>query len=551
MFAHALAHVGFALRTARTRPGVAAAAVGEFLGRWVLRIALPVAGMAAMLHSFPYRAAAGGVHFRVEATVVAHPGLSADTTFGSWIFDDLDWLPLGVHLSPENVDVVRMASRATSDPQGYVDALRADFRDQVPQLLAWLLGEALIGFFLGLLVAAAVNLALRYLRHAPWRPHELRHRLRQLGAAVAVLVVVAGVGALTYNPDWARSSRLTGTLGALQLFPKQLQEYYHQQATAFDVVRGIAAIQAQLQQNIDREKVPPTAFNVMYISDMHLAGTYPLVREYVENFDVSLIVNTGDETQFGTAAELTPAYRKEIEAVTKVAPMVWVAGNHDSPTTVAQMQRIPGVYVLGSKTSSGEGFDVGLGTLTAYGLTVGGIPDPRVYGAPGLYGSDADAKTDGLERAAMDQAVSGLSPDQQFDILMTHEPAAAAELVKDLPKQVRQVNSGHTHHQNASGDIQHDKVIDLVEGSTGAGGLKEVGVADYNPSPIEFSIESVASDCQFTKVVRFQIAASTTARADLAAEAGNVTASTVYLDPQDVAAGRNCRVSEGIEVPGG
>jgi predicted MPP superfamily phosphohydrolase len=506
--------------------------------------------MAAMLHSFPYRAAAGGVHFRVEATLFTRPGLTADTTLGSWIFDDVDWLPIGVHLSPENVDVVRMASRATKDPQAYVTALRQDFRDQVPQLLAWLVGEALIGFFLGLLVAAAVNLALRYLRRADRHPHELRHRLRQLGVAVGVLIVVGAVGAATYNPGWAKTSRLTGTLGALQLFPQQLQEYYRRQATAFDVVRGIAAIQAQLQQNIDREKVPDTAFNIMFISDMHLASTYPLVREYVQNFGVSLVVNTGDESQFGTAAELTPAYRKEIESVTKLAPMLWVAGNHDSPTTAAVMQRIPGVYVLGGKTSSGEGYDVSLGALKAFGLRIGGIPDPRVYGAAGVYGSDDDSKTDKLERAAMDAATASLPSEERFDILMTHEPAAAAELAKDLAGRVRQVNSGHTHHQNSSGAIQSGPVIDLVEGSTGAGGLKEVGVADYNPSPIEFSIESVAANCQFTKVVRFQIAASTSARADLAAEAGNVTASTIYLEPQDVASDRVCSTTAGIESPG-
>ena len=39
-----------------------------------------------------------------------------------------------------------------------------------------------------------------------------------------------------------RLTRLTGTLAALQLFPGQLQKYYQQHATAFDVVNGIANI---------------------------------------------------------------------------------------------------------------------------------------------------------------------------------------------------------------------------------------------------------------------------------------------------------------------
>ncbi|TAM84528.1 MAG: metallophosphoesterase, partial [Jatrophihabitans sp.] len=110
---------------ARRQPRRSAGLVGAFAGRWLLRIALPMAGMAAMLQSFPYRAAAGGVHFRVQATLFTHPGLSADTTVGSWIFDDIDWLPVGVHLSPENVDVVTMAARARTDPQAYVERLRS------------------------------------------------------------------------------------------------------------------------------------------------------------------------------------------------------------------------------------------------------------------------------------------------------------------------------------------------------------------------------------------------------------------------------------------
>ncbi|TAM87296.1 MAG: metallophosphoesterase, partial [Jatrophihabitans sp.] len=294
-------------------------------------------------------------------------------------------------------------------------------------------------------------------------------------------------------------------------------------------------------------RAPATSFNIMMISDMHLAATYPLVRDYVRNFGVSLIINTGDESQFGTAAEITPTYRAEIESVTRLAPMLWVAGNHDSPVTEAIMAGIPGVYVLGSKTGTGSGYEVALGSLRAYGLRIGGVPDPRVYGAAGLFGSDVDAETDKLEQAAIDSAVAGLPRDEKFDILMTHEPAAAAQLIKDLPGRVRQVNSGHTHHQNPSREIQAGPVIDLVEGSTGAGGLKEVGV-DYKPAPIQFSIESVAADCQFTKVVRFQIAAGSAA--DVAAGAGDVTASTIYLAPQQVADGRTCTTAEGIQTPG-
>jgi predicted MPP superfamily phosphohydrolase len=523
--------------------------VGEFVLRWALRIALPLAGASAMLHLFPYHAIAGGVRFKAAATLFTRSGITADTTFGSWIFGNVDGLPIGIHLSPQNVDVVKMASAATADPQAYVDSLREDFSAQVPKIVAWLAGEALLGVLLGLLVSAAVNLAVRQLRGLPRRERELRLRGRQLAASFAVLVVVAAYGAASYNPDWTKQSRLTGTLGALQLFPGQLRAYYQQRATAFDVVSGIASIQAQLQQRIEQKSTPPTSFNIMYISDMHLAGTYPLVQQYAQNFDVSLIINTGDESQFGTAAELSPGYVAQITSLTKVAPMIWLAGNHDSPTTAQIMAKIPGVTVLGGKTTDASGgFAVTAQQLQAFGLHIAAIPDPRVYGAAGVYGADDDKLTDPLERGAMDHALQKVSEDDRFDIFATHEPVAADEIAKVLDGRVRQTNSGHTHKQNADSEVQGGKTIKLVEGSTGAGGLKEVGL-EVKPSPVAFSIESVAQDCQFTKVVRFQVNGAAPTSTDLStADAQNVTASTLYLKPQDVADGRTCSTTQGIST---
>src|SRR5262249_32664069 len=212
-------------------------------------------------------------------------GFSADTTFGSWVFPHVDGLPAGVHVTPVNVDLVRIASAASSDPQAYAERLRVDLVDQLPAITAWLIGDVLIGVLLGLGAAAAVNLAIRQLRGLPRRQHELRHRLRQLVAAGVAIVLVAGIGALTYEPHWARQSRSSGTLAALQLFPNQLQNYYNQNAKALDVLSAVAAIQSGLQQHLEQSDFPAAAFNVMFISDMHLASTYPLVAQYAKNFD--------------------------------------------------------------------------------------------------------------------------------------------------------------------------------------------------------------------------------------------------------------------------
>jgi predicted MPP superfamily phosphohydrolase len=529
-----------------------ARAVAEFVLRWALRIALPLGGAAAMLTLFPYHATAAGAHFRVQGSVLSRPSLSADTSFGSWTFPHVDGLPVGVHITPLNVDLVKMAGAASADPQAYADRLRHDLVGQLPAITAWLVGETLLGIGLGLGVGAAINLAVRQIRGSPRRKHELRHRLRQAGAAVAVLAVVALVGALTYQPDWARRSRANGTLATLQLFPDQLDQYYDQRAKALDVLNAIAAIQSGLQQRIARPDQPATAFNIMFISDMHLGTTYPLVAQYARSFDVKLIVNTGDEAEFGTGAEMTSSYLDQLRAVTKIAPMIWLAGNHDSPSTIAVMRSVPNVVVLGTKTRvPGGGYAVAGQDLTAYGLRIGAVPDPRVYGGSGEFGAEDDASVNPLEKHAVDESVKDVSEDTRYDIFATHEPVAVDQLHKDLPGQIRQTNAGHTHRQNSDTTVQKGGSINLVEGSTGAGGLDQLN-RGLPQAPIEFSMESVAGNCQFTRLVRFQITgtAPESAGAVTANDLPQVSASTQYLRPQKIDPPRHCGTELGLGVPG-
>lgn len=539
----------------RHRVPAVLAVLAAGLARWALRLALPVAGAAAVLHSFPYSATVQGVRFRVEGTLFARPGLSADTTLGSWEFPDLSGLPVGVHIRPLDVDVLELARAAEGDRVGFAERLQADATDQLPRIAAWLVAEVLLGVVLGLLAAAAVNMSVRYLRGLPRRPDEFRRRLRQSGAAVVAMALVAGYGWVTYNPDWVRQSRLTGTLAAAQLFPGQLADYYTQQSKVTDVLGSVIGLQASLQDQIDDSRAPATALRIMFISDMHLAGNYPLVQAYADSYGVALIVNTGDESEFGTTMELTPTYLDALRAVTAETPMLWVAGNHDSPDTVDVMRSIPGVTVLGDKRSTGDGYEITAGVVKAFGLTIAGMSDPRTYGGPGVYGSDDGSKVGPLQREVAAEALSPLTDedadDRPFlDIVATHGPVMAKEARALLGDGVRQTNAGHQHRQNESTEIQDGSGIDLIEGTTGAGGLDVIGRGSERP-PAAFSIESVAIDCQFTRVIRFQISpsgtvASATGEVAPTSTGSDVTASTIYLQPQDIEEDRVCSTALGL-----
>lgn len=580
---------------ARRSAAVASRVVQTAL-RWLLRIALPLLSAAAMLQAFPYHATVQGVPFEVQGSLFTRPGLSADTTLGNWEFPQVSGVPFGVHVTPEDVDVLELTRLAGGDLPGFVARLQADFTAQLPRIAFWLVGELLLGLAIGLAVAAAVNMSVRYLRGRPRRAHELRHRALEAGVALLITVAVAGYGVLTYNPDWVRDSRLTGSLAAAQLFPAQLSQYYTQQSKVLDVLGSVVGIQAALQAQIEDDQTPETALRIMTVSDMHLSATWPLVGQYATNYDVDLIINTGDESEFGTREELTPTYLDGIRAVTGTTPMLWIGGNHDSPATEDVLRSIPGVTVLGTKTATEGGYAVTAGVVEAYGLRIAGLSDPRVYGASGAYGSDDKSVTDPLEREAVAAALTleesepvngdgtsspSSSPSSSpassspstpagdgdtdspdpVDVFAVHDPVAAEAVREELPDLVRQTVSGHVHAQNDNDDVQDDDgAIDLVEGSTGAGGLDNIVRGTARP-PIEFSIESVGADCQFTRVIRFSIVASDeTGTADatgatLQAYGDDVTASTIYFTPQQVDDDRTCGTDLGIGAeqpwPGG
>jgi hypothetical protein len=103
------------------------------------------------------------------------------------------------------------------------------------------------------------------------------------------------------------------------------------------------------------------------------------------------------------------------------------------------------------------------------------------------------------------------------------------------------------HAQNNDKDIQKGDPITLVEGSTGAGGLDNLA-RGISTLPVEFSVESVAADCQFTKITRFQVTniAPGVATTLTTAALPQVNASTRYLNPQHLTETRLCDTNLGL-----
>ncbi len=133
--------------------------------RWIARLGSAGLFASILARAWPYRMSVDGVPLRVQATLFTRSGLSADTTLGNWEFPHLCGLPVGVHVAPSNVDLLRVTRSASPDTAAYVSRLRSDFVRRFPAVATWLVVETVLGAICGVVLVIALEMAVRYLRH--------------------------------------------------------------------------------------------------------------------------------------------------------------------------------------------------------------------------------------------------------------------------------------------------------------------------------------------------------------------------------------------------
>jgi hypothetical protein len=316
--------------------------------------------------------------------------------------------------------------------RGYVTQLEHDFRDRT--LAAWALYTT-VGTLLLLLGLAIMDPALRMWLH--------RHRTRALAAGTAAgLVLSTAVAALEFR-EWAGSGdhgedfdyalpALDGTraegavtdspvlrLAIQDAIPKVQQLVDRQQARTDGFV---ASATSQLEAARDAMTGPREGeVAVMMQSDMHCnSAMIALQRRVVELLDqqygagtVSLLAISGDLTTNGTAAE--GGCIEDEAAIAGDAPVVAVAGNHESEVSVRQMAGA-GMKVLDGSTAE------------LSGTTVLGAGDPErteMFGATRLRGEATQQSTG--------EALYETALEDRPEITLVHEGYAAAAFIGDVP----------------------------------------------------------------------------------------------------------------------
>ena len=288
------------------------------------------------------------------------------------------------------------------------------------------------------------------------------------GVSLAVVVAGAGVAAATWDPDSISEPEYSGLLasapavvGDAESIVSDFQRYEAQLAKLVTNVSRLYDVTSTLPAY----RPDPSTVRVLFVSDIHLnPSAWEVIRPITEQFNIDVIVDAGDISDHGTAAE--NAFIDPI--ATLGVPYVWVRGNHDSAITQAAVASQPNAVVL-----DGETVEVG-------GLRFIGAGDPRF--TPDKNTRDAPAPPSvaqvalGLDDRVEQSAAEGMP----IDVAVMHDGAAARELDGDVPL----VLSGHYHRREQT--LLPDGTLSFLQGSTGASGLR--GLEKEKPTPVRASV---------------------------------------------------------------
>jgi predicted MPP superfamily phosphohydrolase len=294
------------------------------------------------------------------------------------------------------------------------------------------------------------------------------------GVALGVLAATGVVAAATFRPEAIEEPRYEGLLVNAPAVVGDARRIAGQYAQYRDELQRLVGNVSKLYETISTLPVyepDSSTTRVLHISDMHLnPAAWSVVRTVVQQFDVQMVIDTGDITDWGSEPEAS--YVDSIAAL-KV-PYVYIRGNHDSAATAAAVARQPNAIVLDGTAT------------TVDGLEIAGVGDPR-FTPDKSTPADGDGAGEQVvvnSGRALDNAITEL--DRSPDIALVHDPVAAGPLAGDVPL----VLAGHLHQRQVrrigSATDPKNRTLLMVEGSTGGAGLR--GLESKQPLPLALSV---------------------------------------------------------------
>lgn len=393
----------------------------------------------------------------VEAQFSVRPSLAGDMTvdvspLGSVSFDTHDG-PLRVEASIEEIRS-EAAQRIVERPQSLtglghrvVEDLRAG--------LIWLAIKASLSAVLG---ASLVTLIVF-------------RRWRWVGASAlgsaAFLLAASLTGYFTFNRQAIEEPQYTGLLvsapsvvGNVETLAENFSRY---RAELAGLVRNLSEVYT-VTSNLTSYEPDPSTIRVLHVSDLHLnPAAWSIMHSVTEQFNINVIVDTGDIVDTGSAAE--NEYVEEISDFD--IPYVYVRGNHDTAETQQAVAEQSNAVVL-----EGNSQEVA-------GLRIFGAGDPRVGPDQMLRRQEANRAAQQAGLAYADR-LRGATPSP--DLAAFHDPLVAKGLDGTVPLTL----AGHQHERST--EVLQGGTRLMVQGSTGGAGLRTLNDDDQGPTPLNLSV---------------------------------------------------------------
>jgi predicted phosphodiesterase len=311
------------------------------------------------------------------------------------------------------------------------------------------------------LVTVVGATALGFLVFRRWK-----RTLAAAGAGLTALLGVAAWTGATFDQRALAEPRFTGLLasaptavGDVRDIVERFDAYTLQLGRIVANVSELYSVTSQLPTFIATDDT----VRVLHVSDLHLnPGAWDVIGSVVEQFQVDLVIDTGDIVDWGSAAE----DRYVREAGELDIPYVYVRGNHDSRSTQSAIARLPNAVVL-------DGPEV----VEVAGLRLLGQGDPRFTPDKRTRDDDAPASVlTGLGRTLARSVGTALEPP---DLVAVHDPRAAEPLLGRTPV----VLAGHAHRREVT---EQDGTLLMIQGSTGGAGLR--ALEGEEPTPVMLSV---------------------------------------------------------------
>jgi predicted phosphodiesterase len=201
-------------------------------------------------------------------------------------------------------------------------------------------------------------------------------------------------------------------------------------------------------------KVETGTIKLLHVSDIHNnPAAIDIMGQVIRDFQVDMVIDTGDITDFGT-----PLEAELVERIGSLrVPYVFVPGNHESEAVLAALRQQKNVIVLEDET------------VSVKGLKILGLADPAAYRLTAEPAAAEDISLVSKQTADLYKSLP-----REPDIVAVHSMKQGEGLVGRAPLML----AGHTHRSTLT---TRQGTIVCDAGSAGAAGLRKFDNGSETP----------------------------------------------------------------------